>query len=703
MEQARAQKVANTVSAAMAELAELIRTDPAAAEQRAIQLLQRAPAQPILLAVIVGMRRVAGDLKGASEFLNALALRTPDIAAVHLQRGLVLSELGKVEEAVAALSRAVELEPTSAEARRALGDARARAGKMEEAGSAYAQQFERAVSAFRDLEEAALGPEAELPAAETRLREWLTAHPTDVAALQFLGNVYIRQSRFADAETPLARAIDFAPDFSVARWMLVGSFYQRQMWEKALPHVEILLKEDPENGDYLNLRAYSLLNIGEYDGAVAAYQALLEKRQSAEAWMLYGYALATVGRRDAAIIAYRKAIELKPDYGESYWSLANLKTFRFSPADVAAMRMALACPELNARSRAQMQFALGKALEDAKDYAFSFEAYREGNAVWRKTINHSADGVSDFVRRTKALFTREFFAARAGQGCAAPDPIFIMGLPRSGSTLLEQILASHSMIEGTRELPALNLVAKRLVDYERVGDSRYPEAIAGLTAEQLKVAGEEFLSATRVHRKLGRPFFIDKTPSNFHHLGLLHLILPNAKIIDARRHPLGCGFAIFKQYFPYGQSFAFDLTEIGRYYRDYVEFMAHFDATLPGRIHRVFYEELVADAETQVRRLLEYLGLPFEESCRHFHKSDRAVLTPSAEQVRQPIYTDALEHWRNYEKWLEPLKAALGDVLDCYPGVPKFRPTQQRSETQWGLSGSYRFVSGVSRARLDTR
>src|SRR4051812_25022576 len=321
MEQMRTQKGANTISAAMAEIVDLIRADPAAAEQRAIQLLQRAPADQALLAAIVGVRRIAGDLDGAREFLDAAALHTPDIAAVHFQRGLVLRDTGRLEEAVTALSRAVELEPSSAEARRALGDALARAGKMEEAGSAYAQQFERAVSAFRDLEEAALGPDAQLPAAEIRLREWLTAHPTDVPALQFLGNVYIRQSRFEDAEKHLARAVALAPDFATARWLLVGSLYQRQMWEQALPHVDILLKEDPENGDYLNLKAYSLLNIGEYDGAVAAYEALLEKRQSAEAWMLYGYSLATVGRRDDAIAAYRKAIELKPDYGESYWSL----------------------------------------------------------------------------------------------------------------------------------------------------------------------------------------------------------------------------------------------------------------------------------------------------------------------------------------------------------------------------------------------
>jgi hypothetical protein len=333
-----------------------------------------------------------------------------------------------------------------------------------------------------------------------------------------------------------------------------------------------------------------------------------------------------------------------------------------------------------------MHFALGKAYEDAQEYAQSFEQYGKGNSAWRKQVRHSADDVAAFVRRCKALFTAEFFRERADAGSAAPDPIFIVGLPRSGSTLIEQILASHSMVEGTRELTALNAVAIRLSDHERMRDRRYPEVLGDLNPDQLRAAGEEYLARTRVHRKRDRPHFADKLPSNFHHLGLLHLILPRAKVIDARRHPLGCGFANFKQYFPYAQTFAFDLVEIGRYYRDYVEFMAHFDQVLPGRVHRVLYEQLVSDPELEIRRLLEYCGLPFEERCLRFHETERSVFTPSAGQVRQPIYREATELWRHYEPWLGPLKSALGNVLDAYPAVPTF---VEPPKAQWGVSGRF--------------
>jgi hypothetical protein len=333
-----------------------------------------------------------------------------------------------------------------------------------------------------------------------------------------------------------------------------------------------------------------------------------------------------------------------------------------------------------------MHFALGKAYEDAQEYARSFEQYGKGNAVWRKQVRHSADDVAAFVRRCKALFGADFFRERADTGCAAPDPIFIVGLPRSGSTLIEQILASHSMVEGTRELTALNAVAMRLSDHERLRDRRYPEVLRDLDADQLRAAGEEYVARTRVHRKRDRPHFVDKLPSNFHHLGLLHLILPKAKVIDARRHPLGCGFANFKQYFPYAQTFAFDLAETGRYYRDYVEFMAHFDRVLPGRVHRVIYERMVSDPEMEIRRLLEYCGLPFEERCLRFHETERSVFTPSAEQVRRPIYREATELWRHYEPWLGPLKSALGNVLDAYPAAPAF---VDPPKAQWGMSAPF--------------
>ena len=487
-----------------------------------------------------------------------------------------------------------------------------------------------------------------------------------------------------------------------ARWTRAITHVRQGDWEKALPELEILLGEDPGNSDYLNLKAHSLLNIGEYERAIACFETWVSKHPAAETWMFYGYALVTVGRPQDSVAAYREAISRKPDLGEAYWSLSNLKTFRFTPAEIIAMHEALERTDLEPRSRWLMHFALGKALEDAKQYAESFEQYRKGNVLFRSGLRYSAENTTKFVRRSKALFTPEFFTERAGAGSQAPDPIFIVGLPRAGSTLIEQILASHSMVEGTKELTVLNAIAMRLADYERTRVDRYPDILVELKAEEFRSAGDEYIARTRVHRKLGRPFFIDKAPGNFQHLGLLHLILPNAKIIDARRHPLGCGFAVFRQYFPQAFGFAFDLAEIGRYYRDYVELMAHFDTVLPGRIHRVIYEDLVANPEREIRRLLDHVGLPFEESCLRFHETERGVLTPSAEQVRKPIFTDALEQWRHYEPWLGPLKFALGDVLEAYPAAPKFGERNFDYNAQWSLSGNYR-LRATPQAPTDKR
>jgi tetratricopeptide (TPR) repeat protein len=474
-----------------------------------------------------------------------------------------------------------------------------------------------------------------------------------------------------------------------ARWTRAFTHVRQGDWEEALPDLEILLKDDPDNSDYLNLKAHSLLNLGDYDKAIACFESWVTKHPAAETWMFYGYALVTAGRPKDSIAAYREAISLKPNLGEAYWSLSNLKTFRFTAAEIIAMHEALDRAELDARSRWLMHFALGKALEDTRQYPASFEQYRKGNALFRGGLRYNAENTTKFVRRCKAVFTPEFFAERTGAG-SVPDPIFIVGLPRAGSTLVEQILASHSMVEGTKELTVLNAIAMRLADYERTRIDRYPEILRELKPEELSAAGDEYIARTRIHRKSGRPFFIDKTPGNFHHLGLIRLILPNAKIIDARRHPLGCGFAVFRQYFPQAFGFAFDLAEIGRYYRDYVELMAHFDSTMPGRIHRVIYEELVADPEREIRRLLDHCGLPFEESCLRFYETERGVLTPSAQQVRQPIFADAVEQWRHFEPWLDPMKTALGDVLECYPDTPKFGEAAFGFGAQRNLSANYR-------------
>jgi tetratricopeptide (TPR) repeat protein len=378
-----------------------------------------------------------------------------------------------------------------------------------------------------------------------------------------------------------------------------------------------------------------------------------------------------VGRQADSVAAYRKALDLAPTLGEVWWSLANLKTVRFTDADLAAMTAALETPDLSDDDRLHLRYALGKAHEDAKLWDVAFEHYAAGAAIRRKQLDYDPEENASDTARTKAVFTPALLAARAGQGCLAPDPIFIVGLPRSGSTLVEQILASHSMVEGTMELPDLIVMARRLGGKTATrAESTYPESLAELSPDDLKALGEEFLERTRIQRKTDKPFFIDKMPNNFAHAGLIHLILPNAKIIDARRHPLGCCFSGFKQHFARGQGFSYDLTDIGRYYADYVELMAHFDAVLPGRAHRVIYEAMIADPEREIRALLDHCGLPFEPACLSPHENDRAVRTASSEQVRRPIFKDAVEHWQKFESHLDPLKQALGPVLNAYPDAP---------------------------------
>jgi hypothetical protein len=383
--------------------------------------------------------------------------------------------------------------------------------------------------------------------------------------------------------------------------------------------------------------------------------------------MNYGHTLKTVGRVDDAIREYRTSIGLRPATGEAYWSLANLKTFRFETKDIEAMRAQIVPEGGDPEDQAHLAFALGKALEDQQAFDESFRYYAHGNAVRRQHHRYDAKvNVVNTARQIRGL-DRAFFAERQGWGCAAPDPIFIVGLPRAGSTLLEQVLASHSKVEGTAELPDIIAISRKLGKKSRKNPaSDYPEILRTLSKQQVGELGESYMQTTRVQRR-GAPFFIDKMPNNFQHIGLIHLILPNAKIIDARRHPMAGCFSCFKQLFARGQTFTYDLADLGRYYRDYVALMDHWDAVLRDRVHRVQYEEMVADSEGQIRRLLDYCGLEFEEQCLRFYETERAVRTPSSEQVRQPIYKEGLEQWRHYEKHLEPLKKALGPILDRYP------------------------------------
>ena len=601
--------------------------------------------------------------------------------------GAAAETVGTLEVALGHAARLLTLDPAAAEAQareilkavgehpqalRLLAGALRRQGETEAAEAADLRSV-RASVGDPDLVRAATALcDNQLAVAEQILRAVLKARPTDVAAIRMLAETGMRLGRYEDAENLLARCVELAPGFTAARHNYATALYRHNKPLEAIAELDRLLAGDAENPAYLNLKAAALGRIGEYEGAIDHYGRVLRRHPGhPKTWMSYGHALKTVGRQADAIDAYRRALALQPGLGEVWWSLANLKTVTFTDADVAAMETQLARADLGEEDRFHLHFALGKALEDQARWEGSFEHYARGNALRREGLGYDADETALHVRRSRALFTADFFAERAGLGCPAADPVFIVGLPRSGSTLVEQILSSHSQVEGTQELPDIIAMARRLGGQaRRAAGGVYPDMLAGLGGDELKALGEEFLARAQVHRKLGRPFFIDKMPNNWAHVGLIALALPNAKIVDARRHPLGCGFSAFKQHFARGQGFTYDLTDLGRYYGDYVALMEQFVAILPGRIHRVIYERMVADPEAETRALLDYCGLPFEDGCLRFYENDRAVRTASSEQVRRPIFTDAADHWRNYEPWLGPLKAALGPVLDAYPDAP---------------------------------
>lgn len=659
---------------ALTHAARLLASEPGLAAAQAREILAALPAHPQATLILGTALRLGGRVGEAAAVLEPLADAHPHVAGVQLELGLVRAAAGDADGAIAALRVATALKPDLAPAWRALGDELRASGDAAGADAAYAQLIRASTTDVRLMAAATALCDDRLAVAERALRDHLKIAPTDVAAIRMLAEVAARIGRVADAETLLRRALELAPGFEAARHNLATLHYRENRHADALAELERLLAADPANPGYRNLQAACFARIGEYGRAIEVYDTVLAAHPNQpKVWMSYGHALKTVARTPESIDAYRRATALAPQFGEAWWSLANLKTFRFAAADLTMMRDQLARTDIGDEDRFHLHFALGKALEDSADYEASFAHYRDGNALRRAGIDYDADENAAHVARSKALFTRDFLAARAGLGCADPDPIFVVGLPRAGSTLIEQILASHSQVEGTHELPDIIAIARRLGERGAEDDSRrYPASLATLDAAELRALGRRYLDGTRIQRKTGRPFFIDKMPNNFAHAGLIRLILPNAKIVDARRHPLGGCFSAYKQHFARGQNFTYDLAELGRYYADYVELMAHVDAVAPGAVHRVFYERMIADPETQIRALLAHLDLPFEDGCLRWWETDRAVRTPSSEQVRQPIFSDAAEQWRHFERWLEPLKQALGPALDCYPAASPF-------------------------------
>ncbi len=492
----------------------------------------------------------------------------------------------------------------------------------------------------------------QLHVAEPLLKSYLKRDPFDARAIRMLAELAGRIGRYGDAETLLRRAVELAPGFTAARANLALVLYRQNRAPEALTLLDAVIADEPDNPGHANLKAAALGRLGGFEDAIALYEKVLHDAPGQpRVWLSYGHMLKTVGRRDDGIAAYRRALSLLPTLGDAWWSLANLKTVRFDDDDIAAMEAALSRDDLDDEDRFHLDFALGKAFEDRRDPVQSFAHYAAGNALRRTRIVYDADETSAFVDRSIALLTPEFLAARHDHGSTAPDPIFVLGMPRAGSTLIEQILASHSMVEGTTELPDMPALARRI--------AHYPQGLEALSADALREIGEDYLRRAAIQRRTDRPFFIDKLPNNWAHIALIHLALPNARIIDARRDPLDCCFSNFKQHYARGQTFSYSLDDLGRYYTDYVRLMTHVDAVLPGRVHRVDHEALIENTEVEVRGLLAACGLEFEPACLAFHETERAVRTASSEQVRRPINRDGVDAWRPYDQWLGPLRSAL--------------------------------------------
>jgi predicted Zn-dependent protease len=668
-----------TLEAALAHASRLLAVDPVLAAEQAGEIIKSVGNHPAAVLVLGSSHRRRGDIEQALQVLEPLAVEQPRSAMVQFELGVALSHAQRGDAALKALRRAIALKPDLPQAWLALGDHLMALGDTAGADAAYANHVRFSIRDPELLRAANALYENRIPEAEALLREHLKSTPTDVAALRMLAELAARIGRTEDAEFLLARCLELAPSFHAARQNYAQVLHRANKPAQALEEVDKLLAVEPNNPGYCNLRAVVLCRIGEYEQAIPLYARLLrEYPDQSRIWLSQGHALKTVGRTLESIDAYRRCIALEPDFGEAWWSLANLKTYRFDDGEVETMRRELARDDLDAEHRLHLDFALGKALEDRRDYAGSFAHYEAGNAVRRASVPWDADENAARLRRAVATYTPEFFARRRGWGAPARDPIFIVSMPRAGSTLLEQILSCHSMVEGTSELPEVLSITRMLrreagAALGKSGeDVSYHDVLAQLDAGQVAALGERYLERTRIQRKTDAPIFIDKMPNNWAHVGLIHLMLPNARIIDARRHPLACCFSNFKQHYARGQTFAYGLADLGRYYRDYVELMAHFDAVLPGRVHRVIHEHLIDDPEREVRALLEHCGLPFEDACLRFHENERAVRTASSEQVRRPLNREGVDHWRHFEPWLGPLKSALGPVLDAYPAAPSF-------------------------------
>jgi tetratricopeptide (TPR) repeat protein len=598
--------------------------------------------------------------------LAELEKHHPDYGRLFQERGHCYVTGRAAESAIAAFTRAVALNGSLPASWRALQTLYGITGQKAEADHAAGQLANLEALPREVVTAFSMYADGEILEAERVVRHFLLTHGNHVEGMRLLAKIGMQLDVVDDAEYLLESVLMIAPAYDAARYEYALALLQRHKHVQAREQIEKLLATDPDNRVYRTTHATICTGFGDYERALPLYREILvETPQDAELHLSIAHALKTLGRMEEAVASYRAAVTARPSFGEAYWSLANLKTYRFTDVEIARMRAEEGIARMAVKDRYHLCFALGKALEDRADYAQSFTYYERGNSLKKVECRYRPEMTERNAQQQMSVCTREFFAARQGWGSPDRSPVFVVGLPRSGSTLIEQILASHSQVEGTMELADIPRLVQDLQGRETgTSAARYPAVLAELSADDCQRLGEKYLADTLVYRK-GAPFFVDKMPNNFRHLGLIHLILPNATIIDARREPLACCFSNFKQLFASGQQFTYGFDDIARYYRMYVELMAHWDGALPGKLLRVQHEDVVEDLEASVRRILEFCGLEFEPGCVEFHKTRRAVHTASSEQVRQPINRDGVDHWRHFEPWLGPLQAALGPLVSA--------------------------------------
>jgi predicted Zn-dependent protease len=615
-----------------------------------------------LLYLTAVSQRMLQRIPEALTTLASLETYHPRYSRVFQERGHCHVFLREAPKAIEAFEQAVRLNPALPASWQALERLYRIVGRSDDSANAGKHVAKLASLPVEVVTARSMVSDGDSHDAELLVRGFLANNPDDVEALRLLATIAREYEYNTDSEVLLDRVLQLVPHYNAARYDLILTLVDLHKHQRAREEAEKLMAAEPNNPGVRVTYAGILMALGDVDGAIERYRKLIvEMPGDSELHQSLGHALKTNGQQQEAVASYHRATDIRAEFGEAYWSLANLKTYRFSDAELDRMRQFEAQPFIQRADRYHLCFALGKGLEDRGEYAESFRYYERGNALKKEGSRYRAGMQEKAALRQQEICTAEYFAARRGWGCQSTAPIFVLGLPRAGSTLLEQILASHSQIEGTMELANVPRLVGSLGSQGNFGETHYPEVLKDLTAEQCLAFGEDYVRDTMVYRT-GKPFFIDKMPNNFRNIPLIHLMLPNAKIIDARRDAMDCSFSNFKQLYARGHQFAYSLEDIGRYYRSYVGLMDHWDRVLPGRVLCVKHEDVLADLEGSVRRILDYCGLPFESACVEFHKTQRRVHTASAEQVRRPINRDGVDQWRPYEPWLGPLKDALGDL-----------------------------------------